>query len=651
MRFRAHIIFPARCLGLVFFITCLQYGAYAQVAEDSISFSPLEELHSHDTSLFPLNEPVAIPGPDIDSVLGNIEYDPTVYSKKSDYWRKEFLKMISVSNGNDDAQAVLDSLRSQLAARYDGCSGKIIRNIEIRQLEIFGQNVQDTTQTPDRWIERLGNELHINTQKQVLKNRLLVSPGDIVDPLVIADNERLIRNMSFIEDALILLDPCGEDSVDMLVVTKDVLPIGFSWEIFDVAYGRTGLWNSNLLGLGHEFRYYLSYDFNRTPNYGHRISYRIQSIGNTFISAEGIYQNLWHIESYELKLNRDFITPTSKYAGGLGLAKVNMTRDIILRDSILTNTRIGYNYQDFWMGRAILLKRATLSEMRTNVAVTMRLMRYLFLNRPEVSEDFLYQFHSRTSLLGSVGISNQGFMKSRLIYGFGKSEDIPFGWLLTLTGGMEINEFKNRPYVGLSYSWARGNLGIGYLMQKIEYGTFINNGPEQGKLNYQLKYISLLLNQEGRFNYRVFGELAFEAGLNRYSYEFLELNESMGTPGLEGTELRGDQLVRFNLESVCYSPHRPLGFRFVYFLFVDAGMVHYKVQSFLDSPVYAGFGAGLRFKNENLVFSTVQLRLGYYPVLPEDTNVDYIQLSGIGDPRFERFTIPKPKIVEYKPGG
>lgn len=636
-------------LLLLAFLSLTHHRLLAQSQSDSTSFDALDDLFIYPDSSAATIVPEAIAEQEVvDSILGSISYDSTLYSKKSDYWRNEFLKMITAGGGIHHPEKYLDSIRYEKASRYEDFSGRTIRNIRIRQLEIFGQEVVDTTKVPDSWIEKLGNGLHIHTQQKIIRNRLLFQPGDTIDPMTIADNERLIRNLSYIEDALILLSPVGNDAVDVLVITKDVLPIGISWEAYDVQYGRIGVWNSNLLGLGHELFYYLSYDYNRNPNYGHMLRYRVQNIGNSFVSGDISYQNTWDMEAYRLSLNRDFITPNSKYAGGLGVASIDRNRDVLLIDSTLQNVSLRYNYQDFWLGRAVLLRRNTFSESRTNLAVTMRLSRYLYLDRPEVSEDFLYEFHSRTIFLSSVGISKQAFLKSSLIYGFGKSEDIPYGWLLTFTGGLEINEFGNRPYVGLSWSWARPNIGFGYIMHKIEYGTFIHNGIEQGKLNASLKYISPLFNSEGRYNYRVFTELRYEGGFNRFDYEFLQLNKNNGIRGLDSPELRGNQFVSANLDGVCYSPHKILGFRFIYFAFVDFGLINHRSNTLLQNSIYTGFGAGLRLKNENLVFSTVQLRLSYYPVMPENATVEYLHLSGVSDKRFDRFVIPKPQILEYR---
>ena len=64
--------------------------------------------------------------------------------------------------------------------------------------------------------------------------------------------------------------------------------------------------------------------------------------------------------------------------------------------------------------------------------------------------------------------------------------------------------------------------------------------------------------------------------------------------------------------------------------------------------MYTGFGAVIKLKNENLVFSTIQIRLAYFPLVPEETNPEYLQITGVSDKQFNDFVVPRPEIVEYR---
>jgi hypothetical protein len=249
-------------------------------------------------------------------------------------------------------------------------------------------------------------------------------------------------------------------------------------------------------------------------------------------------------------------------------------------------------------------------------------------------------------ILGSIGISSQAYKKTSLVYGFGKSEDIPYGILLTFTAGYEKGEFFDRPYLGFSYSFGTFGSDFGMLYYKVEYGTFFNDGMEQGSISLTFKNISPLFNKFGQYNYRLFTKINYKAGINRFGDEFIKLERNSAIRGLKNENLKGDQSFNFNLEGVCYSPHNIIGFRFLYFFFVDAGVINKKNKIITDSPAYSGFGAGVRIRNENLVFNTIQLRFAYYPVVPANSEFEYLNLSGISTIRPESFIIPKPTVMK-----
>jgi hypothetical protein len=265
-----------------------------------------------------------------------------------------------------------------------------------------------------------------------------------------------------------------------------------------------------------------------------------------------------------------------------------------------------------------------------------------------VDENLLSVFHERTTYLVSLGISRQGYVKSSLIHGFGRTEDVPHGSSLSFTMGLEGSEFGNRPYYGFSYSWSFYRRKIGYAYNQIQYGTFLDFGIEQGMLSYTMNYYSPLLNKRGRYKFRLFNDIEYVAGYQRFDDEFLEFTKNVGVRGLGGRELRGNQRLSTNIETVCYSPHYLLGFRFLYFVFFDAGIISNRNPVLVQNPAYTGFGAGVRIRNENLIFDIVQIRLSYYPKVPETSQPEYLQLTSFGYRKFNSFINQQPKVLQYQ---
>jgi hypothetical protein len=248
----------------------------------------------------------------------------------------------------------------------------------------------------------------------------------------------------------------------------------------------------------------------------------------------------------------------------------------------------------------------------------------------------------------SLGISRQGFYKSNLVYGFGRTEDIPYGSALSVTGGIDFDEYYNRPYMGISYSHGSHLRNIGYLRKEVAFGGFIHQQLEQGLLLFKINYFTDLLNHTGRYKYRIFTYIDCRAGIHRFEDEYLEFSKRDGIRGLTGADLKGNQRANLNLESFCYSPHVLLGFRFVYYVFADVGIIANQSSILINNEMYTGFGAGVRIRNDNLIFDAIHFRLAYYPNLPVEASPEYILLTSASNRKFENFTIPKPDILKYQ---
>jgi hypothetical protein len=587
-----------------------------------------------------------------DSVQTKSSLFDSIYLTKSKRYnvKNEIRNLIVVPDQRTDIDHTFNSFNyTQSISQFQPFNNKIIRNIHYQQLEVLGQNISDPSEKPDNWFEKLINGLHIKTQTNVIENSILFKPGDQIEPVILADNERLIRRMSNIQDVRIIPQKLGtsNDSVDILVMTKDVMPIGFGVELFDLNKGQTGIWSKNLLGIGQEIYYYLQWDIKNSPIYGHKLRYRINNIVNTFFSADATYENNWQTESFKFYLNREFFTPETKYAGGTGYEKNRILTDIYLNDTLFIDQRVDYKLVDLWIGRSVrFMPRKNMLARRT-LAITGRIYNYDYLERPPmVNETNLYSYHSRTTVLLYMGLSSQAFIKSKYLYGFGRPEDIPYGSRINIVGGYEISEFNNRYYAAIQFASGYFFQKFGYLYQNTEYGTFYNNKIEQGTIKLNTKYFTPLLNSHGRYRHRIFTDLSYIRGISRNNDEYVELSTREGVRGLTSQELRGNERIYLNFEYDCYSPHKLFGFRLTYFAFFDAGAIS-ESNNLPASPIYTGFGGGIKIKNENLVFNTIYIRLGYYPRLPDLRTVRYYEFYGRPNYEYPSFENKKPEIVKF----
>ena len=115
---------------------------------------------------------------------------------------------------------------------YFRYSGKKIRNIAIERLNVFGANINDPAINEPKKIENLLNKTHVNTREFIIRNNLLFSEGDTISPLTLSDNERILRQLPYIDDArIIVMYLFQKMNLILLCLTKDVYSLGGSFTL------------------------------------------------------------------------------------------------------------------------------------------------------------------------------------------------------------------------------------------------------------------------------------------------------------------------------------------------------------------------------------------------------------------------------------
>lgn len=72
--------------------------------------------------------------------------------------------------------------------------------IRIRQRSIFSAEEEQSGKLLVGTVRRLMNRLHINTRKWVIRRELLFRTGDPLRPNLLAETERNLRSLGFIND-------------------------------------------------------------------------------------------------------------------------------------------------------------------------------------------------------------------------------------------------------------------------------------------------------------------------------------------------------------------------------------------------------------------------------------------------------------------
>lgn len=539
---------------------------------------------------------------------------------------RELRNMILVKHNSSIKRETGETVKSE--SNFIQYQNKIIRNISFRQLNVFGPTIDDTTRTPDSWLEKTSNKIHFNTREYLLRNNLIVHEGDLIDPLKLADNERILREATYIHDARIYVRPVNNsDSVDLYIVVKDVWPKAFDLNMLNLYSGSFAVWDKNILGFGHESRNSIFWNTKKKPGFGYEGIYSIPNIGGSFIRGRGTYMNKFGNETYGLSFDRNFYTPGVKYAGGLSVFKTSKPDYFQYPDTTII-APVSFLKSDFWLGRSFSLDRwNSLLNSRKSVAFAFRVSNTSVSQRPSFSENQFYIYQDRTLYLSSLTYSSQRFYKSNLIYNYGRTEDIPLGFQIQLVNGFETREFNNRGFAGFNASYANYFSKLGYFYFWVgQEGFVLNKRIEQGMITAKFNHFSALY-KFNRFRFRHFVDVEFTKGIHRFKDEYLTINDSYGLKGFYNDSIRGIQRLNIHTESVCFSPWYFYEFRFVFFASAEFSIFGNN-KSFWKNPVYPALSFGIRIRNERLVFNTIELRFFVYPNKPSYSETQLVRVSG-----------------------
>ena len=149
------------------------------------------------------------------------------------------------------------------AARCDG--GDIVR-IDIVNHSIYSAPEADSSAAEDRsgpasdLARAVANRAHIRTRRELIAAELLFEEGDCLDPLLLTESERILRELPFIAEARVEAERQADGSVVVAVETRDdwtlKLDVRPEWDE-GFRFTHVGVTEENLLGAGVLLGFYL----------------------------------------------------------------------------------------------------------------------------------------------------------------------------------------------------------------------------------------------------------------------------------------------------------------------------------------------------------------------------------------------------------
>ncbi len=483
--------------------------------------------------------------------------------------------------------------------------GLIIDSIEIVNKDIY---FEEDSMSTGSWLERTVDLLHIQTRKRVIEKYLMFKVGDTVDPLKLSTNEFVLRDLSFISSAYILLKYSDQGGVIVSVFTRDKWTIAVAGELGDYPY--LSLYDENFLGTGDKLS--ISYLHPaKCQKIGGRAEYVARNILGTFIDGRaeiGVGENNRRLNG---SLYRRYLYPGDDFwhvGGGYtekgdGLLTMDSTfYTSYVEASASYGKTFKINPRDESM---FLYGEIGAATKRYNKAI--ETTEYLNPN---------YYDYSVTGI--RVGIAKQNFFQGNMIYGYGNIEDIPYGFKFELTTGWGYSpQAKHYFYYGCQarYGFYKEKVGFfdftlkGYIKHTLEQDKW-----QMGSVELVGKYFSPLHEIGKGYYIRNFINVSHTQGINRLYGEREALAFVSPNARIRGIttpiERLGNIRTVVNMESVIFSPLYLLHFRFAGFVWADAGWLG-DDGLFWKNKMCLATGVGIRIKNERIIINNLEIRLGY----------------------------------------
>lgn len=568
----------------------------------------------------------------------------------------------AITKGRVDSVTLATTINTKSESPFMPYEGKVIRHIIVKAYG-FEQTFTDTSKRLQYFGTKLLNQMHRKTRDWVIRNSLFIKENTALNPYKLADNERLIRSLNFIQDARILVNflPDNEDSVDLVVVVKDLFSIAGA--LNSVGVGpvsiRGNVSEANFLGMGQRIQGGVILEQTRAPNFGYQLLYSKSNIGRSFVNATLSYTqingDLFDGTPDELarfiRLERPLYAPYAHLAGGFTMGDFESFNRYKRPDSLFFK----YHYQvhDAWVGWNLGGDRfLSNTSVRDRKFVSIRYFRNHFYQTPDqIGDKFNFRFNDRQAVLGQFTFFRQDFYKTNYIYGFGTTEDVPQGYNVAVTSGWYKQLYLERPYAGVDANSYVATKRGGFIQYFLRSGAFLHKGQLQDAsvLIGSSFYSPLFLFEHVKI--RQYLNLSYTRQFNRIGIDPLTINNVFGLRYFSGDSTFGAQRMTFHSETTFFLNYKLLGFKFAPFAFGDLSLLTPNEEPFRKSALYSGLGAGMRARNENLVFQTIELRCVWFPRRTEQNSSFKIMFNTGIQFRYNSTYVKAPDVIYLNTDG
>jgi len=424
--------------------------------------------------------------------------------------------------------------------------------IEYRVLNVFEENGEYWGPYDYRWVYSVLNDLHLPSRPATVKRFLAFGIGDTINAEIISESERRLRATDFIGEAEIQIQRCDSGNVAVVTVT-DLWTTKLAPSL---AYkGRVLEWSLeveevNLAGIGVNIRGAFEHDEDYDSwLFGAQLP-RMLPGGASFKFFHSNETKTVGPTSTSLSVSKGLRRDTDKLIYSAGAFRAGG----VLPTWSDGNTR-GESYriddETQYFGAKYLFTP------KFGLGLGMRSAR---LSREIEADDATPCFEQEYDII-AIGASylRRNYIADRDVDAFGRTEDLPLGWLVAAESGVSGDFELNYNSASLAHS---SFVGENYFATKIYYHKICNTESLGGSLRF-----SSAMFLSGR----LCGRIAYQSVNNGFPETLYRVGGQSVLRSYRSYAQVGERTAYGNLEWRIFTPLEIFSVRFGGAVFVDAG--------------------------------------------------------------------------------
>ena len=489
---------------------------------------------------------------------------------------------------------------------------RTIKEISIRVINPAGTSLNPLTLDTLPHKELIVNKIHSRSGFRNVKKLLLFREKDWLEPSVLVDCQRNLRQNGNYNDALFVVEEIPEtDDVKVTVIVQDNQSLALATGLND---GRffLGFNLNNFLNLGHRFSSSVTFNYDIKNPVTFNARYSIPNLFRTRFNLSGKTEVDKFRQRYGFEFERNFVLLEDKWA-----ARVESfwNTDYTFFNNDLNREKLSFNYQDIWLARSFKVGFIEKMSKYSRLITSVRAYRKVYNSAP--TSDTYSPFKNNGYVLASIGIANLDYYQTRFIYYFGNSEYLPKGVNFSIIGGMNYQQiYRTHCYLGMNINYGKLFRKGGYVFAQLNSGNYISNyGYSKGVIDATIRYITPQVKLAEGWGFREFIKIDGTFGIRKPQSENYSFKGMQGAKYDQPGPLVGAKGLSMRLETVVYEPLTVLGFKSNAFFFANFGVVgqHDHISSLFKSRVFQGYGIGLRLMHSKLALNFVELSFAWYP--------------------------------------